>query len=200
MSCNSHVEISCNPVQPVQHYPSITGMGACGTQQVRRVIGNFEEDVNLAQLFRMYQDRVQNDCDFGSDFGALLPLLLVFNSKQIKLTASAQNNQICAFEIDLAGLAIGAGSSHWSSVPVYCNIVQQFPSFGIYLDYSGIKKTQAFSWPQTTGQYNLQYNPALNPAAILGFDVSKTPVANINMLALLQRISIPRGTPIYALF
>ena len=174
-------------------------------EEVKLVVGFFKRDVPLVQL-------VQKMCD-GSTAplrpSELLANIFSFSSELLDLKATAQSNQIVTFHLQPQYAGLGAGMSHLTKIPIYCNIARRQVSLPGTLENPLVPGTLPVNFPlldgdffipEGLGQYTLQYNPFLNNSFTFAPDMDPASLDShgINyLLALLKNCSIPAGTPIF---
>ena len=173
-------------------------------EPVHVVVGSFKRDVPLVSL-------VEKLCGGGTAPlrpSQLLANIFSFSSELLDLKATAQSNQIVTFHLQPQYLGLGAGMSHVTRIPIYCNIARrQLGTPGTNSDLNPVPGTLAspllgtdFFVPEGLGQYTLQYNPFMNNSFTFApdMDPESQDSHGVNfLLPLLKNCSIPAGTPIF---
>jgi hypothetical protein len=164
-------------------------------EEVKICVGFFKRDVHIADMV--------NDILMGgpNTINAILASIMSFDSNVVEFKQTAQSNQVCTFYLRPSILGLGAGASHLSHIPIYCNIARR--QVGLAGKSGAIDPFPASLmpfFPQGLGDYTLQYNAHLNSTYVFAPNADPTSATQygINILMpLLKNLYIPVGTPIF---
>jgi len=179
------------------------GCGSCGNSLPMICIGEFIDDVCLSTLVdRMIEieNLFKNGVPLTTTMIELVRSIMVFDSLTVKMDPDVGVGQACTFHIEGCGMmTLGMGASHFKSMPIYANMIQQVPTYGLYKTLTALPMMPIF--PTTTGQFELQINPFATPFLVAPAPITVTGKADIvaafNLLPLFSKLMVKKGTPIY---